>query len=225
VYAFVPDSEELAAAMHKSYGPLRSWEAKMTFPDYPGVTDTVWFFNGKWRQEWGGGDTAKGVGNKANVVAACTSEPFALTPLLVWMPSMPLAAWKSWGIDVAVGNYGFYDNTPCLMLGAAPGDQAGPSVVLNNETMAPLMVRYGAGAKTVTVEFGDYRIYAGYPVPQKLTVHVGEETLEATVKWIRLNDSGNPELYERDLLDVTPCAEPPMPYGFFKNHFRYPGTH
>jgi hypothetical protein len=223
-FAFVPDGEELAARLQKNYGPMRSWQAKMTFPDYPGVSVDLWFARGRWRQEWTAGDKALAVGSLGNVVAACTSGNFPLSPLFVWMVPNPVQTWQYWGVDVTSGSYGFCGDAPCLMLGAAPADKSGPTIHLNNEDLAPLLIRYPSDAGMVSVAFSDYRTFAGYRVPQKVTVRAGGVELAADVSWVRLNGADSEELYAGDALDAAPCAEPAQPFDILRQSFRYPGA-
>ncbi|MEZ7196356.1 hypothetical protein [Pseudodesulfovibrio karagichevae] len=221
-FAFVPDGEELAARLQKSYGPLRSWQARMTFPDYPGVSVELWYARGKWRQQWQAGDKAVAVGSFGNVAGACTAGSFPLSPLFVWLVPHPVKTWQSWGVDVTSGSYGFCGEAPCLMLGADPADETKPTVYLNNEDLAPLTVRYPSDAGMITVEFSDYRTYAGYPVPQQVAVRSSLGELAARVEWVRINGADGEELYARDALDPTLCAEPPMPFDLLRQTFRYP---
>ncbi|WP_272700107.1 hypothetical protein [Desulfovibrio sp. Fe33] len=222
--AFVPDGEELAARLRKNYGPMHSWQAKMTFPDYPGVSVDLWFARGRWRQEWRAGDKASAVGSLGNVAGACTSGDFPLSPLFIWMVPNPVQTWQSWGVDVTSGSYGFCGDAPCLMLGSSPADGTGPSVQLNNEDLAPLLIRYPSNAGMISVAFSDYRTFAGYRVPRKVTVRAGGVEIAADVDWVRLNGADSEELYAGDALDSAPCAEPPQPFGILRESFRYPGA-
>ena len=221
-FGFTPDAEELTARLNKNYGPMTSWEAKMTFPDYPGVAVSLWFARGKWRQEWQAGDKAVAVGLTGNVVGSCTSGQFPLSPLFVWMVPGPVNAWGAWGIDETVGNFGFCGDEPCLLIGAEPGDETTPAVHLNNETYAPLLIRYEADGRLLTVRFGAYKGFAGYAVPQQVVVESNGQSLDALVEWVRVNGADAPDLYERETLDQTPCAEPPLPFGLLRDLFRYP---
>jgi hypothetical protein len=221
-YAFVPDGEELAARLQKNYGPMRSWQARMTFPDFPGVSVDLWYARGKWRQQWRGAGQAVAVGALGNVAGACTASPFPLSPLFVWMVPHPVQAWLSWGVDVTSGSYGFCGEAPCLMLGADAADAEKPAVHLNNEDLAPLTVRYASDAGLVTVEFSDYRTFAGYRVPQGVAVRSDLGEISARVEWVRLNGADGEELFARDALDPAQCAEPPMPFDLLRRTFRYP---
>jgi hypothetical protein len=131
-------------------------------------------------------------------------------------------AWQSWGVDVASGSYGFCGEDPCLMLGADPADEDKPAISLNNEDLAPLAIRYPSALGMISVEFSDYRTYAGYRVPQQVVVRSGQGELTAHVEWVRINGADGEELYARDGLDPTPCAEPPMPFDLLRRTFRYP---
>jgi len=221
-FAFVPDGEELAARLHKNYGPMRSWQARMTFPDHPGVSVDLWYARGKWRQQWQAGDKAAAVGALGNVSGSCTSGSFPVSPLFVWMVPHPVQTWQSWGVDVTSGGYGFCGEDPCLMLGADPGDEDQPTVFLNNEDLAPLSIRYASDKGMVTVDFADYRNFAGYRVPQQVVVRSGQGELKARVEWIRLNGADGEELFARDALNPIPCAEPPMPFDLMRRTFHYP---
>ena len=222
--AFVPDEEELGALLRKSYGPLVSWEADVVFPDHYGVSVNVKYSRGKWRQEWRAGDTAVGVGVAGSVEAACTGNGFALSPLFVWMVPAPLKTWKSWGVDCTRRNYGFCGDAPCIMLGAEPGDETAPAVHLNNEDMAPLLIRYRADGRSISVVYSDYKILGGYRLPQKVRLTVDGEPLEMSVNWNSVMKSGGEELYSRDSVPSVPCAQPPSPFGFLRDNFRYPST-
>ena len=223
-YGFTPDSEELAGRLSRNYGPMTSWEAKMTFPDYPGVAVKLWYAGGKWRQEWQAGDSAVAVGINGNVVGSCTAGPFALSPMFVWMPPDPQTAWAAWGVDETVRNFGFCGDHPCFMIGAQPGDETLPAVYLDNEDYAPLLVRYASELGMITVKFEDYKSFAGYQVPQRVIVLVGAQRLEAQVQWVRLNSAAGKELYAREMPSALPCAEPPMPFQFLRESFRFPSA-
>lgn len=222
--AFTPDGEEISRLMQKHYGGLTSWEAVMTFPQQPGVSVHVWQWRGRWRQEWQGESTAVGVGLNGSVVAACTRQGFPLSPLFVWLPSSPVATWRSWGVDMASRSFGFCGEAPCLMLGAGPGDEVSPAVHLHNENGTPLLVRYRDGQGVIAVRFGEYRTVGGFQVPQRLFVDFGGTTLEARVQWIAVNRADSESLYALDTPDVAPCAEPPAPFGLLRDTFRAPSA-
>lgn len=223
-FAFVPDDEELGALLQKSYGPLTSWEADVAFPAHYGVSVNIKYARGKWRQEWRAGDTAVGVGVAGSVTAACTGNGYALSPLFVWMVPNPLETWKSWGVDSTRRSYGFCGDAPCFMLGAEPGNEGAPAVHLNNEDMAPLLVRYQAAGKSISVVYSDYKTLGGYQVPQMVRLTVDGEILEMSVKWKSVMKSDGEKLYTRDSVPFAPCAEPPAPFGFLRDNFRYPST-
>ncbi|QJB54922.1 hypothetical protein [Pseudodesulfovibrio sp. zrk46] len=221
--AFVPDDLELGQRVRTAYGPLTSWEAEMSFPEFPGVIAHIWYARGKWRQEWKAGDKAAAVGMNGNVSASCVNGDFPLSPMFVWMAPNPVESWKSWGVDNATQNFGFCDSMPCYMLGAEPGDEIAPTVQLHNEDMSPILVRYAVDGSTITVSYGDYRTLGGFRVPQKVVTTMGaDHVLEAKVKWIGVNRADGEELYARDALDTTPCAAPPAPFDILRDFFRYP---
>lgn len=221
--AFAPDDGELSVLMQKNYGALSSWEAEMSFPELPGVSAHLWYARGKWRQEWKAGDTAAAVGINGNVVARCTSDDFALSPLFVWMAPNPVETWKSWGVDNATRNFGFCDSLPCYMFGAEPGDETAASVQLNNEDMSPILVRFAVGESLISVRYSEYRTLGGFRVPETLVVTMGgDHTLEAKVKWIAVNRADGEELYSRDGLGNGPCAAPPPPFDILRDFFHYP---
>lgn len=220
--AFLPDDGELSMKLRKAYGPLTSWEAVMSFPDYPGVTAHLWYARGKWRQEWKAGERSVAVGMNGNVTAQCTSTEFPLSPMFVWMVPNPVQTWKSWGMDNATRVFGFCDGQPCYQFGSEYGDEVSPTVHLNNETMAPLLVRYISGADVTSVAYSDYRTLAGFRLPQSVVVTMGSEVLTAKVKWIAVNGADDEMLYARDALDGAPCVEPPAPFDILRQSFRYP---
>lgn len=196
----------------------------MTFPEYPTVSVTLWYARGKWRQEWKAGDTAAAVGMGGNVVASCTADGFPLSPLFVWMVPDPVETWKSWGVDNATSSYGFCDGHPCYMLGAEPDDGASSLVQLNNEDMAPLLIRYGGPDGSIVLTFSDYTTVGGFDLPRQVVATMGAMVLEATVRWVAVNRADGEELYSREGLDTTPCATPPEPFTILRDHFRYPAT-
>jgi hypothetical protein len=222
--AFTPDDGELSMLMKRNYGGLASWEAVVTFPAQPGVSAHIWYARGKWRQEWTAGDTAKAVGMNDKVGASCVEGGFALSPLFVWMPADPVATWKSWGVDNATRSYGFCGDSPCFMVGADLGDETSPVVHLDNEDMAPLLLRYRTGQGKIAVRFGDYRTVGGFRMPQHLVIEAEEQTLEAEVKWVAINRADSEELYARESLDRTPCAVPPTPFDVLRDVFAYPSV-
>jgi len=222
-FAFSPDDGELSSMLHKNYGALSSWEAEMSFPEFPGVTAHLWYARGKWRQEWKAGDKATAVGMNGSVVGSCAPGEFALSPLFVWMVPNPVETWKSWGVDNATQNFGFCDTLPCYMLGSEPGDDKTATVQLNNEDMSPLLVRYSSGGSTISVQYSEYRTLGGFRVPQKIvTTMGGDNVLEAKVKWLGVNRANGEELYAREALDAAPCATPPPPFDMLRDYFRYP---
>ncbi|WP_229594150.1 hypothetical protein [Pseudodesulfovibrio sediminis] len=222
--AFLPDDEELGAILQKTYGPLSSWEAEVTFPEYPGVSVNLWFNQGKWRQQWMAGDSVEAVGNGGNVVASCLEGGFAQSPMFLWVTPHPLKSWQRWGVDLTVRTFGFYSDQPCVMIGAAPDDSLAPAVYLNNEDHAPVFVRYSSPVGLTSVAYMDYRTYAGYRVPQKVVVTVGELRLECLVKWKTVKQADGEELYDRASLGHTVCVQPPAPFDFLRDTFRFPVT-
>jgi len=224
--AFTPDDGELRHAVNSNYGPLSSWEAEMSFPDYPGVTAHLWYARGKWRQEWKSEvGKAVAVGYLGNVSAGCTAGAFPLSPLFVWMVPAPVDTWKSWGVDNATAGYGFCDEAPCYLFGVdttAKGDS--PAVYLDNESQAPLFIRYGSGSGLTTIAYGDFRVLGGFGLPQSVAVTRDGTTLKASVRWIAVNRADGEELYARDALDPAPCVDPPEPFALLRELFRYPAA-
>lgn len=223
-FAFMPDDGELAVQMQKHFGALTSWEAEMTFPEHSGVSVHLWYARGKWRQQWKAGDKAVAVGNGGNVVAACTADGFPLSPLFVWMVPNPVQSWKSWGVDNATREFGFCEDQPCISFGADPLDESKPVVRLNNESYAPLLIRYTSSLGLTSVVYSDYHTLGGFQLPQKVVLTVGGETLEGVVKWAGVNRADAEKLYARDSLDGTPCATPPAPFDLLRQSFRYPSV-
>lgn len=221
--AFAPDDRALADQLRKVYGPLSSWEAEMAFPEYPEATVRLWYARGKWRQEWQAGNKAVAVGVNGNVVARCTDREFPSSPMFVWMVPNPVEAWKSWGVDNATRNFGFCDSLPCYLLGAEPGDEATPTVRLNNEDMSPILIRFASGSGLTSVQYSQYRTVGGFRLPSKVLVSFdGDQTLEATVRWIGVNRAEDDMLYAREGLDAAPCDEPPAPFDILREAFTYP---
>lgn len=222
-FGFMPDDEELTLLMQKSYGPLSSWEAEMTFPEYPDVSVHVWYARGKWRQEWKAADKAVAVGMNGSVVGYCTPDGFALSPLFVWMVPNPVATWTSWGVDATVRSFAFCGTHPCYMIGSDPGDATSPTIHLNNEDMSPILVRYNAPSGLTTVEYDNYRTMGGFRLPQKVSMTVGgDRHLVGNVKWLAVNRADDQELYAREALEATPCPEPGAPFDMLRDFFHYP---
>ncbi|SOB58069.1 conserved exported protein of unknown function [Pseudodesulfovibrio profundus] len=221
--AFSPDEETLAEVVRHNYGPFSSWEVELTYPEYPDVSTRLWYARGKWRQEWRYGEQAKGLGVGGSVVASCATEGFPLSPMLLWMVPNPVEAWRSWGVDMETRNFGFCNGQPCLMLGAEPGDETSPAVRLNNESMAPILIRYTVDETLYSVHFDEYKTFAGYEVPQSVSVTIGgDQVLQMQVKWIAANKADDPSLYAMDAFDATPCLSPPLPFVLLRDHFHYP---
>ncbi|MEF2231778.1 MAG: hypothetical protein V3571_12675 [Pseudodesulfovibrio sp.] len=223
-FAFTPNDGELAQKMRHNYGPLASWEAEMAFPDYPGVSVHLWFARGKWRQEWSAGDKAVAVGFQGRVAAHCTAGDFPSSPLFVWMVPDPVAVWKSWGVDNATGGFGFCGESPCYMFGAEDAGSAAPAVFLHNESLAPLLLRFGSGDGLTVVEYGDYKTVGGFEVPRSVSVTRNGRTLRATVAWIAVNRADAEEFYDRNAPGGEPCADPPEPFAILRDLFRYPAA-
>lgn len=222
-YAFAPDDEKLTEEMHRKYGPLSSWEAEMTFSEHPDVTVRLWYARGKWRQEWIGDESSVAIGRGFNAVAQCAGGVFARSPLFAWMVPNPVEAWYSWGVNKDARNFGFCGSQPCFIIGGGLADETLPVVQLNNEDLSPILIRYMAGGVLTSIEYGNYRTFGGFRLPQSVRVTVGaDQSLEAKVKWISVNRADSEELYAREMLDTTPCAEPPAPFDFLRDSFRYP---
>ena len=220
--AFLPDDVALQDGLQKEYGALSSWEAEMTFPEFPDVSVHLWYTRGKWRQEWAAGDKAVAVGRGGNVTGLCTGGDFAQSPMFIWMVPNQVATWRSWGADNATRSLGFCGSEPCLLFGAEPGDETSPSVQLNNEDLSPILIRFMSGDKLTSVHYGDYKTLGGFRVPQSVRVTIGSDhVLEAKVKWIAVNRADSEELYSRDSVDKL-CATPPPPFDLLRDAFKYP---
>ncbi|NDV19363.1 hypothetical protein GO013_08025 [Pseudodesulfovibrio sp. JC047] len=220
--AFTPDDEELSASLTAKYGPLRSWEAEMSFPDYPGVRVEIAYASGQWRQKWQAETTVEAVGFGEKVIGACTPGGFALSPLFVWLVPNPVETWKEWGVAVDDRGYGFYDGAPCFILGAEPADPSSSVIYLHNETRAPLLIRYMTEVGLTSVVFSKYKVLAGYSVPQQCVVTVDGTTLTVNITWKAVNGAGDKALYVKESVSPIPCAEPPAPFDFLRDSFRIP---
>lgn len=219
--AFLPDDEVLQEELDKQYGALSSWEAEMTFPDFPGVAVHLWYARGKWRQQWTP-ENALAVGRGFSTVALCTRGEFAKSPMFLWMVPNAVTSWRSWGVAADKRSFGFCDGSPCILFGAGPGDETSPAVRLNNEDLSPILIRYMADGILTSVQYGDYRTYGGFRVPQSVRVTIGAEyILDARVKWLGANRADGEELYVREAVD-TPCEAPPAPFDILRDAFKYP---
>ena len=222
--AFTPNDVELAAQMRAAYGGLSSWKAQVTYPEYPDVATTVWWSGGKWRQEWTGvaGQPAVAVGVGGGVLASCPAA-FPVNPVLAFMPTRPVEAWKAWGVDNATRQYGFCGDSPCFIMGADVTDETLPAIRLDNETMAPLLLRLG-GAVPSTVTFGDYAVHKGFALPGSGEVIFADgSTLAFTVTWTDLLQADDPGLYDASTVPGGAlCLPPGEPFGSLLERFRIP---
>ncbi|MFH1912739.1 MAG: hypothetical protein ABIK45_00480 [Pseudomonadota bacterium] len=169
---------------------------------------------------------AVAVGTNERVVASCLDGGFAMSPLVLWLPADPVARWKAWGVDTAERSYEFCGDAPCLRLGAESGDvaggEAGPAVWLHNENMAPLMLRYRAGDRVVSIDFDSYLTKSGFRLPGRVTVRAGEAVVVATVRWVAVNRADSEALYARETISSRSCATPPLPFDILRDTVRHP---
>jgi len=220
-FAFAPDDSELTELLHENYGALSSWEAEMTFPEFPDVSAHLWYARGKWRQEWNSG--AQAVGINGHGLSKCTAEEFAVSPLFVWMVPNPVETWKAWGVDNATRSLGFCDDLPCYMYGADEDDKTSPAVYLNNEDFSPIMIRFLSEGTLFSVNYGEYTTFKGFRLPEMVRVTMGgDRVLMVKVKWIEVNRANGEDLYSGNSLSVKQCLSPPSPFDILGEFFHYP---
>ena len=219
--AFTPDDVELGRQLRVRYGALTSWRAEVAFPEYPRVAVNIWWSKGDWRQEWvENGTTFTAVGSGASVTASCPAS-FPLSPLLVFMPVGPVDAWKGWGVDNATRGYGFCDGAPCFIMGADPTNQTLPMIQLDNETFAPLLLRFGR-TNPVEISFADFVVSKGFALPGSGRIVQGGRRLAFTVKWTDLLVPVEPGLFDGSALGGSLCIEPSQPFGLLRDILRIP---
>lgn len=205
---------------------MTSYEAEITFPDFPGQSIMISSRHGKWRQDW----TVKSEGNSTSASAtgfifevddtcpAKTAFPVPATGL--WLPRDPVQDWMDLGVNNATKSFGFRENTPALIIGAEPGDETSPQVWLDNETYAPLKLIFNAHAGRVQFVFESYVTFAGFEVPKSGKVIFGDnEPIEFNIGWISIRKKLDPSIFRSGAVESDGCALPSSePFDIFSKY-------
>lgn len=221
--AFFPKDDEISASIHSSYARLNSYEAEISFPDYPGQIIKISSSHNRWHEDWSvktdsNSTTASAVGLIFDVNRSCPENSQFPAPITsFWFPRDPIKDWMDLGVSNATKSYGFKDDTPSLIIGAEVGDDTSPQVWLDNENFALVKLIFKSKSGLVELDFDSYERFGGYDVPKSgKIIFDGNDPVVFDIKWLTINRNLDPSIFEEESVKNTPCA---LPEGELFNKF------
>ncbi|WP_027179264.1 hypothetical protein [Maridesulfovibrio bastinii] len=225
--AFFPSDEEISSSVHSSYARFDSYEAQITFPDYPGQTLNISADHSRWRQDWTvqyseNATTTSAVGVLLDVDRVCPEGAAFPVPLIqLWLPQDPVQDWMSLGVNNATRSYGFSDDTPVLVFGAEIGDDASPQVWLSNENYAPIKIIFNSMNGKTELDFGSYKRIGGFELPESGNIVSAGNKVAFQIKWISVNKHLDPSIFSEDSIENSSCILPEgEPFYTFRSSLR-----
>jgi len=206
-FAFFPKSGEVAEHVRREMKPLSSFQAILSFPDYPEITCNLWVQGETWRQEFV--DASKesprlarvALGTQTALARVFPDQGHAALPwLVIWQ--FPVSAWIDKGMDPAVMSYQFLVDRPCLVMGAQDGQLQATQLWIDNERYVPLRVLSHKGDGGCDLIWGEWERIGNFWLPHKIWYTIGgQPPLEIHVRWNGVNIPLNKDLFSPRVMD------------------------
>jgi hypothetical protein len=205
--AFFPKPSEVADWVGKEMNPLSSFQAILSFPDYPEMTCNLWVQKETWRQEFvdssaEGPRLAKvALGTRTSLVRGFPDQERAALPwLVVWQ--LPVRAWIDRGMDPSVLSYQFLVDRPCLVMGAEDGNLRATQFWMDNERHVPVRVIWRQGERSCDLIWDEWARIGNFWLPHRVWCAVdGQTPLEIRVRWNGVNIPLGRELFSPQVMD------------------------
>ncbi|WP_462323908.1 hypothetical protein [Desulfoplanes sp.] len=205
--AFFPPPGEVAELTGKEMTPLSSFQAILSFPDYPGITCNLWIKGQKWRQEFV--ETTDGkprlvravLGTRTSFVRVFPrQERVSLPGLVVWQFS--LKEWIERGVDPTVMSYQFLVDRPCLVLGAEDGELHATQYWMDNERHLPVRAIWDEGSGTCDFIWDEWSKIGNFWLPHRIWRSAGgRNPLRIRIRWNGVNIALQDGLFSPQAMD------------------------
>ncbi len=177
----------------KQIASLSSFQAILSFPDYPEFSCNLWVKGSTWRQELI--ETVNGnarvvqasLGTGNNLSAAFpekTQAPFPM--LLVW--KFPLARWIAFGTNPQAMSYGFLKDRPCLVLGDREGGEGTVQYWIDTERDIPVRAIVQKNAGRYDLIWDESARVGTFWLPHRMWLTQNQEpALQVRIRWNGVN--------------------------------------
>jgi hypothetical protein len=206
-FAFFPQPGEVAERVRKEMKPLSSFQAILSFPDYPEITCNLWVQGETWRQEFvdASGESPRlarvALGTHTSLVRAFPDQGRAALPwLVIWQ--FPVSTWTDKGMDPAVMSYQFLLDRPSLVMGAKDGELQATQLWIDNERHVPLRAMWQKGYGGCDLIWDEWARIGNFWLPHRIWYAAdGQHPLEIRVRWNGVNVPLNKDLFSPRIMD------------------------
>lgn len=206
-YAFFPEPGEVAVSVSKEMNPLSSFQAILSFPEYPEVTCNLWVKGDAWRQEFV--ETIQGkpmlvrvaIGSRTSLARVFPHQDrVALPGLVVWQ--LPFKNWLDMGMNPSIMSYQFLIDRPCLVVGAEDGQILATQFWMDNERHIPVRVIRQQGDRGCDLIWDAWSRIGNFWLPHTLWRSVnGQDPLEVRIRWNGVNVALKDDLFSSSAMD------------------------
>lgn len=206
-FAFFPKPGEVAEDVRREMQPLSSFQAIVSFPDYPEITCNLWVQGETWRQEFV--DASKesprlarvALGTQTSLARAFPRQGRAVLPwLVIWQ--FPVSTWIDKGMDPTVMSYQFLLDRPCLVMGAEDGQLLATQLWIDNERHVPLRVMWQKENGSCDLIWDEWSRIGNFWLPHRIWyTGDGQRSLEMHVRWNGVNIPLNKDLFSPRVMD------------------------
>jgi hypothetical protein len=206
-FAFFPQPGEVAASLDKEMHPLSSFQAILSFPQYPDLSCNLWVSGEQWRQEFV--ETVQGrprlvgvaLGAGDSVVREFPPNGRAPVPeLVVWRFSF--RKWLNLGMDPSTMSYQFLVDRPCLVVGAEDGQLGATQLWVDRERNVPVRAMWHQGDVRYDYIWDGWARLGNFWLPHTMWRAVeGHPPLEIHIRWNGVNIGLKNKLFSASALD------------------------
>ena len=206
-YAFFPQPGEVAASIDKEMRPLSSFQAILSFPQYPDLSCNLWVQGNQWRQELV--ETVQGhprlvgvaLGTGDSVVREFPPHGRVPVPDLV-MWRFPLEKWQNMGMDPSIMSYQFLIDRPCLVVGAQDGELHATQLWMDKERHVPVRAIWHKGTTQYDLIWDAWARLGNFWLPHTMWRAVGgQRPVEIHIRWNGVNIGLKNDLFSASALD------------------------
>ena len=187
--AFFPEPNDVAVKVGKQARSLSSFQAVLSFPDYPEFSCNLWVKGHQWRQELI--ETHGGIprvvqailGTDTRLSAVFPAETRAPLPwLLVW--KFPMDRWITPETNPQSMSYQFLSDRPCLVVGESTATQ----YWIDNEREIPVRVIWQADAGSCDLIWDECSRVGTFWLPHQMRFTGNHDSvLHVRIRWNGIN--------------------------------------